>query len=627
MVTKSGVAFVTLTENKKDPSDIFIPRHLFKNAMDGDTVIVELLKQTSFSRGKNEGKIKKVVKRKHTELAGTVVSQDKKLYFRADDPKIPYLFEFKKNNKIKKDIKCVLTILKYPSQNKKPYGEITDVFGKRSDPQTDTKIIMAKYNLPDSFPQNVEKETAQIPSKPTKNDLKGRTDLTKLLTVTIDPKEAKDFDDAISLEKIDKTTWCLYVHIADVSHYIKENSALDKEAYTRATSVYLPGKVIPMLPEKISNGLCSLKPNTIRLAKTIAIEITDEGRIKKSKFINSYIKSDKRLIYGDVLNFLEKKSTKIKDPKLQQLLKNMDKLAVNIKNRRIEKGCLYLNIPEARIKLDEKGFPIAITKEESDRAHSMIEEFMLTANEETAKFIMRRKLPAIFRIHEMPEKDAIDNFITAASNFASKKYIFKNIKTIQTIIEEFKGKPQENIVNLMLLQSLKQAHYSAENKGHFALASKNYTHFTSPIRRYADLIVHRVVFGSLLKKQRKELLENNFHPHAMHISEVEKTAKRAEFNLIDIKKIRFIEKHKNDTLNAIIVSVHAYGCFVQIPEYMVEGLIHIRFLKEDDFLIYDEKAKRLYSRNSKKRFSIGDKIKVQIENLNIDTIQIDFRPA
>lgn len=627
MLTQKGSAFVSITEEKKSPSDIFVAKHQTGNALNGDRVLVEITKLGLLGRNRSEGRIKKVIKRAHKELTGTIIKKEQKLYFQPDNPKINYLFDFQKTKKTKHNIRCILKITSYPKNNKRPFGEITEIFGKKDDPQTDIKIIMAKYNLPEEFPKKVIKETENIPSKPDKKDLKGRTDLTKLLTVTIDPKDAKDFDDAISLEKINTNTYCLYVHIADVSHYIKEESQLDKEAYKRATSVYLPGRVIPMLPEKISNGLCSLKPNTIRLAKTLAIEITTSGKVIKSKFINSYIKSDKRLIYGDVLEFIEKRPHKIKDKKIQSLLHNMDKLAVKIKENRTKHGCLYLNIPEARIQLDKNGYPTAIIKEESDRAHSMIEEFMLTANEETAKFLTRKKLPAIFRIHEMPEQESLDNFINSAQNFARKKYPFKGIKTIQKIIEDFKGSPQENIVNLMLLQSLKQAHYSADNKGHFALASKYYTHFTSPIRRYADLIIHRIIAACIEKKNTKKLLENNFHPHAVHISEIEKVAKKAEFNLIDIKKIRFIEKYKDEVWDAVIVSVHPFGCFVQISEYMIEGLLHMRYLKNDDFLVYNEKEKLLYGKNTKVRYTIGDKIKVQIAGLDINTIQLDFKPA
>lgn len=627
MVTQRGIAFVSISNLKKDPSDIFIPKQFFKDAINGDKVLVEIAKKSQYGRSNIEGKITKVIERKHKDLTGTIISENKKLYFQPDDPKINYLFDFKKQQKLPKETKCVLKIVKYPQGNKKPFGEIIEIFGKKNDPKTDIKIVMSKYSLPSNFPAAVEKEIEKIPNKPQKEDLKRREDLTDLLTVTIDPEDAKDFDDAISLEKIKKDMWRLYVHIADVAHYIKQGTALDKEAFSRATSVYLPGKVIPMLPEKISNGLCSLKPHTIRLAKTIVIDITKDGKVKKSKFLNTFIKSDKRLTYEEVLKFLDKKPNKIKSKDLQKLIRNMHKLATKIKDNRIQKGCLYLNIPEARIKLDKNGFPISITKEESDKAHSMIEEFMLTANEETAKYLTRKKLPAIFRTHEMPEKEAINNFISAASNFASKRYIFKGIKTIQTIIEDFKNKPQENIINLMLLQSLKQAHYSSENKGHFALASKNYTHFTSPIRRYADLIIHRIIDACITKKDNTKLFDNDFTKHAVHISEIEKTAKRAEFNLIDIKKIRFIEKHIDKKWNAVIVSVHPYGCFVQIPEYMIEGLLHMKYIKQDDFLIYNEKDKVLYGKNSKVRFSIGKKIKVQIANLNIDTIQIDFKLA
>ena len=629
--SQSGYGFV-VPESDIFGEDIFIPAQNTLQALDGDQVSGKIIKRKPqmISQKKSfEGKITTITARGTKEVVGTIIKDHGTYYALPEHNKFNFkiLIKETKQEKLKANQKVLIKLTKYPHQYNTAQGEIIKVLGEANDPQIDTKVVMEKYKLPDQFPPQVLKEAEKIALKIPHKELQKRKDFRSEFTITIDPEDAKDFDDAITLKKRKNGSFMLGVHIADVAHYISAGSHLDNEALKRGTSVYFPDKVIPMLPEKISNGICSLKEGVNRLTKSIMIDLSPQGEIIDYAIYRGVIKSDKRLTYKEVLDFLEEKSPILNNPKLKKILKEMEELAGIIKENRIKKGCLYLDLPEIRIKLDKKGIPLSLEKESSDKAHSIIEEFMLTANETVASHIKKSRLPAVYRVHEVPDDEAIEEFKETIKSFNLKIPVTNDTKSLQKLLKKIDKKPEAYIINLALLKSLKQASYSAKNIGHFALASKTYTHFTSPIRRFADLIIHRILDYLIDKKPLPPdyQTEKKMSELAYHISSKEKIAKEAEYSINDLKKIRFLEKEENKEkiFKGLIVSVHSFGFFVQIPEYLIDGLVPIKNLLDDYFIFY-KKEKKLSGKKSKKSFTIGDTVTIKIAKLDSAKERIDF---
>lgn len=623
--TPNGYGFVVPANHSL--KDIFIPRQSTLNTLDGDKVSVAVSKRKKISRERLlRGKIIQITERASPKIIGTLI-REKNFYLIPDNPKLNFKISLPgiKEHKISPKTKAVAIITKYQKNNSAAQGKLIKILGTEDNPKIDTQVVMEKYNLPCQFPKKVTAETEKIKSVISSSEIKKRTDLRKTVTITIDPEDAQDFDDAVSLEKNKDGTWNLGIHIADVSHYIQTNSALDKEAFQRGVSVYLADEVIPLLPEKLSNGICSLKESQIRLTKSVIIQFSKKGEIQSYSLLKSVIKSHKRLNYQEVSDFLQGKDSVIKYSKIKKLLQNMKELALILKNNRIKRGCLYLNLPETKIVLNNKGLPETIKKEKNDTAHSIIEEFMLTANEVVASFLKQAKIPAIYRVHPQPDPSSLKEF----HNFLKTVNIEETVKdsrTLQHILKLISNKPESYIVNLTLLQSLKQAYYSAHNIGHFALAAPNYTHFTSPIRRYADLVIHRLL-DCLLNPQtslaKEYETQETMEKISSQVTIMEKNAKEAEYTLIDKKKLRFLNKkeNKDKIWQGIIISIHNYGFFVQIPEYLIEGLVHITNLKNDCFIF---KETKLIGLKTKTSFTTGDPVKIKVCGLDINQTRIDF---
>ncbi|MBI5044224.1 MAG: ribonuclease R [Nitrospirae bacterium] len=534
-----GYAFVAPEDGGED---IFIPPKKMLGAMNGDKVVVRI--EGSRQGNKKEGRIIRILERAHTRITGRFEKSKGFGFVMPSDPKIIYdIYIHKDNWNNAKDGEIVIAeILEYPKENRNPEGMVVKILGYPDRKGIETELIMEEYELTPEFPEDVKKEVSNLRFQISDSQLKNRTDLRELKTVTIDGENAKDFDDAVSIKKQTNGHYTLWVHIADVSHYVETDSALDEEAFSRGTSVYFPDRAIPMLPYELSNDICSLKPNVDRLTVTVEMEFDKKGRRVDYKFYKSCINSNERMTYTQVKEILadnepelcERYSELIEDFKL------MEELSLLINRQRWERGSIDFDLPEPAIILDIQGKPADIIKEERNIAHRIIEEFMIAANEAVASYITSLETPSIYRIHEKPDEDKIEDFIELIRGFGLfiKKKEGLKPKTLQKVIEDVKDRPEERLVNHILLRSMKQARYATENLGHFGLASENYTHFTSPIRRYTDLAVHRILKMIMksagahrhtpLHEKEIEYLKETLPEIAKHSSERERIAMEAE---------------------------------------------------------------------------------------------------
>lgn len=569
---------------------------------------------------------------------GFVVLDDKKI-------KTDIYISKKNSKKAKNNQKVVVQILKLPEKNKKAEGRILEILGNINQAGVDMMSLIKEYDLPYEFPESVINEAKAIKQEVSKKDIPNRLDLRNKIIFTVDGEDAKDLDDAVSVKKLKNGNYLLNVSIADVSYYVQEKSKLDKEAIIRGTSIYMLDRVIPMLPKELSNGICSLNQKEDRFAITVLMEINSKGEVVSSDIQKSIIKVTRRMSYKEVQTILDvinneedKKIFNLKDK--EKLLeeckpyfehfKRMEELANILKQKREKAGSLSLDIPESKITLNEQGVAIKVEKYDMYFANEIIEQFMLTANETVAEKFYWLEAPFIYRVHEVPDEEKIDELNKFLWNLGYKiKGNKDNIhpKAFAEVLEEVKGKPEERVVSNLVLRTLKVARYEAENKGHFGIASKYYCHFTSPIRRYPDLFIHRIISKYLeenyqLKESEIEKYSGQAVKYAQRSSEREKIAQKVERDAESIKKAEYMQSKIGKEYEGIISSITSFGMFVELPN-TVEGLIHFEDLG-NEYFIYDEERKTLQGEKSKKTYKIGDSIKVCVIFADKLTRKVDF---
>jgi ribonuclease R len=634
----TGYGFVI--PEKKGKSDVYIGFRSRLDAMHGDKVMVRVSPPTGRkAAGKREGAIIRVLERAHTRIVGTFELPESRTpthgYVTPSDPKIGQdVFIHAENSSGAKPGDIVAAeLIAYPLGGRPAEGRIVRVIGRPGDPGIDSELIIEQYEIPVRFSSAAQAEADAIPQEVTPAMRKGRRDLRALPTVTIDGEKARDFDDAISIERI-RTGYRLWVHIADVAQYVRERTFLDEEAYQRGTSVYLPDRAIPMLPEALSNGICSLNPQVDRLTLTCEMDVSPAGAILRHDIYESVINSDERMTYTAVREILVDRDP-ARRRRYERLLNEfqlMAELMEVLRAKRAKRGSIDFDLPEPEIVLDLQGRMTDIIRAERNMAHQLIEEFMLAANETVAAHIEKKEKPFLYRIHEEPAEDKLSDLIEFLATLGITLPAVKKLKPVhlQKALGRAKGTPEETLINTVLLRTMKQARYSEENVGHFGLAAETYTHFTSPIRRYPDLIVHRI-----LKAEMKARLTDaayvaklaEYLPEAaVHCSQRERTAMEAERDVVAMLKLEFMKDKLGEVFGGIITGVVQFGFFVQLREFFVEGLVHVSTLA-DDYYHYVEKMHCLRGERKKRTYRIGDTVTVRLDRVDPVRKKIDFSLA
>lgn len=605
-----GFGFVIPENPELCPQDIFIPKHLTDGAVDSDLVEVALNPDFNPDKGP-EGRIIAILKRGRTHLAGIVRQLDHQGMAFVHVPILgtskQAVIEEAENLKVGDRI--IMKILEWGTQNDPTLCELWHKIGHISDATTDILSAIEEFDLPNAFPAHVIEEAKKFGTRVSQKELKERKNLSELETFTIDPETAKDFDDALSIRKTNKGHYQLGVHIADVAHYVNKDSALDKEAYKRSNSTYFPGTCIPMLPEELSNNLCSLRANVLRLTSSVLMEFDIEGNLVKHKIVRSYIKSKKRFTYEEAKLIIDGKK---KSPHTKTL-KLMVELCLLLKQKRYERGSVDFSLPDLVIDVDKKGEPKGVKWVDYDISHQLVEEFMLKANEIVAKELSDRGKGLLFRTHEAPTLENFEDFFNLARSFGFILPDKPNTKEIQHLFEQAKDTPYLKQLSVGFIRSMKLAYYSSENVGHFGLALDYYTHFTSPIRRYCDLVIHRLLFD-----EESEHLDLN--QIALKCSDQERISFRAEMNVKLLKKLRllkrFYEEDPSREFSVMINKVKPFGIFFEVSELMLEGFLHISEL-ENDYFVFEPKRGILIGKDTKKTHANGDKITVKLVSIDL----------
>ena len=624
-----GYAFL-VSETKGEP-DVFIPRRYMTGAMNNDKIVarIEAVKED----GRTEGRVIRVLERFYKKVVGRFEKGRNFGFVIPSDKKVCYDIYIAQRsfNKAKDGDIVVANIISYPQSARNPEGEIVKVLGQQTARGIDTDMIIEEYGLPSEFPKDVLAEAMNVPETITDAVLKGRVDHRGLKTVTIDGERARDFDDAVSIEKRPDGCVMLWVHIADVSHYVPWGTALDKEAYNRGTSVYFPDKVVPMFPERLSNGICSLNPQEDRLTLTAEMLFDKAGNRLNYRIYESVINSNERMTYTSVKKILEDQDQELIERygELIDTFHLMKELCLRLRKKRAKRGSIDFDLPEPEIVLDIQSKAVDIVLAERNIAHQIIEEFMLSANETVAVHMGSKPLPFIYRVHETPDEEKIMVFNEFIDSLGYKARLdHTQPKTFQRMLDKLKGKAEEVLINRLLLRSMKQARYSTENIGHFGLASEHYTHFTSPIRRYPDLIVHRMIKESEKKRRLKEDAVSKFTDKlidiAKHSSERERLSMDAEREVVELKKLEYMQDKAGTEYTGVISGVTAYGFYVEVDDILVEGLVRVTSMF-DDFYRRDEKAHRLVGDRLGKTFRLGDKVKVKVDKVDMEKKKIDFK--
>jgi ribonuclease R len=610
--------------------DVYIPADGINGAMHNDRVIAKIVKGKA-EGGKTEGEIIRILERANKRVVGTFEKSRHFGFVVPDDPRILDDVFVARDDTLgaREGDKVVVEIERWPERRRNPEGKITEVLGRKGDVGVDVLSIIRSYDIPEEFPKDVLREADRLPSEILEDDLESRVDLRDMTIVTIDGADAKDLDDAVSVERLKNGNYRLGVHIADVAHYVTENLLLDKEAYNRGTSVYFLDRVIPMLPERLSNGICSLNPGVDRLTLSVFMEIDRRGNVCDYEVYESVIRTSERMTYSDVSDILEKS-----DPALvkryQYLLddfKAMEELYRILSDKRSERGSIDFEFDEFKVLLDNGGKPKDIIKIERRTADRIIEEFMLVCNETVAEHMYWLGVPFMYRVHEEPDPEKLEAFNRFIYNFG---YSIKGIKkvhpkTLQGLVDKVKGKKEERVVNTLMLRSLKRARYSHESLGHYGLAAIYYCHFTSPIRRYPDLVVHRVLKETLkgrMKETRADFLRGFVEKAAMQSSERERAADEAEREVEDMKKVEYMADRVGEEFEGIVSGVTAFGMFVELDNG-IEGMVRVSYM-EDDFYHFDEKSYMLLGERTRKTYRIGDAVRVQVLKANPDDKKLDF---
>jgi ribonuclease R len=646
-IHQAGYGF--LATEKPGEADLFIAAENTGTAMNGDRIVARISRETPSRRGKDrrplsEGRVIRILERARDTIVGTLQHSRNFHYVVPDDPRLVHNVYVRpvvaasdrqpreRDNRDRRSEtaatvgdKVVVRLDPWESRHVNPEGEIIEVLGPASAPGVDLLSIVRGYHLPTEFPKTVIDEANRIPQTVGDDMLKGREDLRGKFIVTIDPDDARDFDDAIDVERLGNQGWRLGVHIADVATYVKPGSALDREARRRGNSVYLPDRVIPMLPERLSNGVSSLKPDVDRLTHSVFVEFDRNGRSKGTHFARSVIRSARRLTYKEAYAIL-------KSPARDQLSERLHvawELAALLRRKRFEHGSLDLDFPEVKVRLDETGKPVRLERIENDESHQLIEEFMLAANEAVAGELKKRAIPTIYRVHENPDPEKLTEYRELVLSHNHRVGDLTHRAELQRFLASITGKPEERALKIGLLKSLKRAHYLPKPLGHYGLAKTNYLHFTSPIRRYADLVVHRAL-GDRDQKRASRTDMSDLAATAAHISSTERIAAEAEIEAVRMKKLEFFERQLAErdpqVFRASVVDVRNYGLVIELPDVLLSGLVHISALT-DDFYIFEAAQRRLIGRRTRKRFAIGDDLRVFVARVDRFKRQIDFAVA
>ena len=629
-----GIEMTGTFQRKSNGKNSFIPEG-------GGEPIFIAERNSAHAMNNDKVKIAFFAKRKHHDAEGEVIE----ILERANDTFVgtlevekSYAFLVTENRTLANDIfipkdklkggktgdKAVVKVIEWPDKAKNPIGQVIDILGKAGDNTTEMHAILAEFGLPYVYPQAVEKAADKIPAEITAEEIARREDFRKVTTFTIDPKDAKDFDDALSIRKLKDNLWEVGVHIADVTHYVKEGSIIDKEAEKRATSVYLVDRTIPMLPERLCNFLCSLRPHEEKLAFSVIFDITEKGDVKNSRVVHTVIYSDRRFTYEEAQAVIETGEGEYKEEILA-----LNGLAQKLRDRRFKDGAIAFDRYEVKFDIDENGKPLGTYIKESKEANKLIEEFMLLANRTVAEFIGKSKNKTkktfVYRIHEQPDPEKLRDFSAFISRFGYKMRT-EGTKTdiskgINKLLDSVQGKPEENLVETLAIRSMQKAHYTTDNIGHYGLAMDYYTHFTSPIRRYPDMMVHRLLERYLAGG--RSVIKNKYEEYCKHCSEMEMVASNAERSSIKYKQVEFMKDKLGQVFDGVVSGVTEWGLYVELNDNKCEGLVPIRDL-DDDYYEFDDKNYCLLGRRTKRIYRLGDAITVKVAQANLERKQLDF---
>lgn len=621
-MTADGSAFVVPDDEFE--KDIFVSARKLHNALHGDKVKVYIFAKKSGR--KNEGEVVEIIARAKTDFIGVIRISDRYAFVNIDDRKMLHdiFVPLSDINGAKNGQKVQVGITEWPEGAKNPIGRIINILGEQGENNTEMNAILAQYGFPLSFPPEVENEANAIPEQVSEQEIKGRRDFRNTVTFTIDPADAKDFDDAISFKTLENGHYEIGVHIADVSHYLKTNGSLDKEAYSRGTSVYLVDRVIPMLPERLSNGVCSLRPNEDKLCFAAVFELDDNANIVTEWFGRTVIHSDRRFSYEEAQEVIENKA----GDHAAEILK-LNELAYILREKKFKNGAISFESTEVKFKLDEHGKPLGVYVKERKDAHKLIEDFMLLANKKVAEFIAKKgkgkeKYTFVYRSHDSPNLENLNSFALFAARFGYKINMKSDkdiAKSLNYLMEDVEGKKEQNVLTQLAIRSMAKAIYTTKKTSHYGLAFDHYTHFTSPIRRYPDVMVHRLLAAYL--NNEKSANEEEYEVAASHSSAMEKRAADAERASIKYKQAEYLEENVGNIFAGIISGVTEWGMYVELIENKCEGMIRLRDIT-DDFYVLDEKNYCIVGQRKQKKYQLGDEVMVKVKKVDLSKRQIDF---